>query len=128
MALLSLCIIGHHCSRLLSPPLLTRLDLIDARGGEAARHTVNPVNLPRWTHIPIPARAPVTARINPYWCSWLSDEARARVQNRHCFRPVPDPTQPQWCYLLGGQHSASWLTQTIYGAQVSLAVGSSARR
>jgi len=125
MALLSLCIIGIIVLIAISAPLLTRLDLIDARGGEAARHTVNPVNLPQVDSYPDPGTCARDGQDqNPYWCSWLSDEARARVQNRHCFRPAPDPTQPQWCYLLGGDSTGKdWLTQTIYGAQVSLAVG-----
>ena len=109
----------------LSAPLLTRLDLIDARTGEAARHTVNPVNLPQVDSYPDPGTCARDGQDqNPYWCSWLSEEARLEVQDRHCFRPQPDPSAQQWCYLLGGDSTGKdWLTQTVYGAQISLAVG-----
>lgn len=109
----------------ISAPLLTRLDLIDARTGEAARHTVNPVNLPTVDSYPDPGTcARDGLDQNPYWCSWLGDDALVQVQNRHCFRPVPQADQQQWCYLLGGDSTGKdWLTQTIYGAQISLSVG-----
>lgn len=106
-------------------PLLTRLDLIDARTGDAARHTVNPVNLPQVDSYPDPGTCARDGQDqNPYWCSWLSEDVLVEVQNRHCFRPAPDPNAQQWCYLLGGDSTGKdWLTQTIYGAQISLAVG-----
>lgn len=109
----------------LSAPLLTRLDLIDARTGDAARHTVNPVNLPQVDSYPDPGTCARDGQDqNPYWCSWLSEDALVSVQDRHCFRPTPDPSAAQWCYLLGGDSTGKdWLTQTVYGAQISLAVG-----
>jgi len=109
----------------ISAPLLTRLEILDARTGEAARHTINPANLPQVDSYPDPLTCARDGQDqNPYWCSWLSEEALLEVQNKYCFRPAPDPNQRQWCYLLGGDSSGKdWLTQTVYGAQVSLAVG-----
>ena len=99
--------------------------LLDARTGAQARHTLNPVNLTSEDPYPDPG---VCARdglnSNPYWCSWLSPEALVRVQNKYCFRPEPGYSQKQWCYVLGGDSNGKdWLSQTVYGAQVSLAVG-----
>ncbi len=109
----------------ISAPLLTRLEILDARTGEAARHTINPANLPQVDSYPDPLTCARDGQDqNPYWCSWLSEEALLEVQNKYCFRPAPDPNRRQWCYLLGGDSSGKdWLTQTVYGAQVSLAVG-----
>ena len=91
----------------------------------ASRHTLNPVNLTSEDPYPDPG---VCARdglnSNPYWCSWLSPESLVSVQNKYCFRPEPDYSQKQWCYVLGGDSNGKdWLSQTVYGAQVSLAVG-----
>jgi oligopeptide transport system permease protein len=46
------------------------------------------------------------------------------VQSKYCYRPAPNPNQRQWCYLLGADSQGKdWLSQTVYGAQVSLTVG-----
>jgi len=108
-----------------SAALWTNAGLLDARTGVNARHTINPVNQKQVDSYPDPmtcARDQMDA--NPYWCGWLSDDALVGVQNKYCFRPAPDPNQRQWCFLLGGDSQGKdWLTQTIYGAQVSLLVG-----
>lgn len=105
--------------------LWTRIGLLDARTGARARHTINPTNLPRQDPYPDPG---ICARDgqdrNPYWCGWLDPEVRATVQDQYCYRPEPDTTRRQWCYLLGGDSQGKdWLSQTIYGAQISLTVG-----
>jgi oligopeptide transport system permease protein len=105
--------------------LWTEVGLLDVRGGVVARHTINPVNQTQQDPYPNPG---ICARDgqdrNPYWCGWLGPEALAKVQNKYCSRAEPDPSQRQWCYLLGGDSTGKdWLTQTIYGAQVSLSVG-----
>ena len=105
--------------------LWTHVGLLDARTGAAARHTINPTNLPTQDPYPDPG---ICARDgqdrNPDWCGWISEDALVLVQELHCYRPEPDTTQRQWCYLLGGDSNGKdWLTQTVYGAQVSLSVG-----
>lgn len=103
----------------------TSVGLLDARTGEEARHTINPVNQAQQDSYPDPGICARDGQArNPYWCGWLGQEQLIQVQNQYCFRPDPDPNQEQWCYLLGGDSQGKdWLTQTIYGAQVSLAVG-----
>lgn len=105
--------------------LWTKIGLLDVRSGAHVSHTINPVNLPRQDPYPDPglcARDGLNS--DPYWCSWLEDDVLASVQNAYCFRPEPDLSQKQWCYLLGGDSQGKdWLSQTVYGAQVSLAVG-----
>ena len=103
----------------------TSVGLLDARTGEAARHTVNPPNLVQQDSYPDPGICARDGQAqNPYWCGWLDEESLVQVQNKYCFRDAPDTSQEQWCYLLGGDSQGKdWLTQTIYGAQVSLAVG-----
>jgi len=123
-ALLALCTIIVLLSIAATARLWTALGVIDARTGAQARHTINPANLTAQDPFPDPG---VCARDsqdrNPYWCGWLSPEALVTVQNKYCSRPEPE-TQKQWCYLLGGDSAGKdWLTQTIYGAQVSLTVG-----
>ncbi len=105
--------------------LWTKLGLLDARTGAQARHTVNPVNVEPVDPFPDPGTCARDGQErNPYWCSWLSEEALLDVKNTYCFRPEPDPAQRQWCYVLGGDSNGKdWLTQTVYGAQVSLTVG-----
>lgn len=105
--------------------LWTEVGLLDARGGAASRHTINPVNVPQQDPYPDPGLCARDGQDrNPYWCGWLSPEALVQVQEKYCYFSEPDPNQEQWCYLLGGDSNGKdWLTQTIYGAQVSLAVG-----
>lgn len=105
--------------------LWTRAGLLDARTGAESHHTINPVNAQTQDPFPDPG---LCARDgmdrNPSWCNWLSQEALVTVQDQYCFRPDPDYDARQWCYVLGGDSAGKdWLSQTIYGAQVSLAVG-----
>lgn len=103
----------------------TKAGILDARTGAQARHTVNPANVEPVDPFPDPGTCARDGQDrNPYWCSWLSEEALLGVKNTYCFRPEPDVTQRQWCYVLGGDSNGKdWLTQTVYGAQVSLTVG-----
>ena len=109
----------------LTAQLWTNLGLLDARTCEAARHTINPPNVAQQDSYPDPGICARDGQAqNPYWCGWLDEDSLVQVQNKYCFRDAPDATQEQWCYLLGGDSQGKdWLTQTIYGAQVSLAVG-----
>lgn len=58
------------------------------------------------------------------WCALLSAEEQARFEA--CDRePLTDEriNARQWCFLLGAdEQGKDWLTQTVYGAQVSIAV------
>ncbi len=103
----------------------TNVGVLDARTGAQARHTVNPVNVEQQDPFPDPGLCARDGQDrNPYWCGWLTSEALVDVQNNYCFRPEPDTTQKQWCWILGADSNGKdWLTQTIYGAQVSLSVG-----
>ncbi len=105
--------------------LWTKVGFLDARTGAEARHKVNPANVAQQDAYPDPGLCARDGQDrNPYWCGWLTESTLVNVQNKYCFRPEPDPTQRQWCYLLGGDDAGKdWLTQTIYGAQISLAVG-----
>jgi len=105
--------------------LWAKAGLLDARTGASARHTINPVNLAQQDAYPDPGVCARDAQDrNPYWCGWLSQEALVTVQNEYCFRPEPEVDKQQWCYILGGDSNGKdWLSQTIYGAQVSLSVG-----
>lgn len=109
----------------LTAGLWTELGLLDEPRGAAARHAINPANQPMQDAYPDPG---VCARDgqdrNPYWCGWLEPEALALVHNSFCSRPEPDENQRQWCFLLGADSAGKdWLTQTVYGAQISLTVG-----
>ncbi len=105
--------------------LWTKAGLLDGRTGIAARHTVNPTNVASVNSFPDPLTCARDHQDrNPYWCGWLDNSALRNVQNEYCFRPEPSASGRQWCYLLGGDSQGKdWLTQTIYGAQVSMTVG-----
>jgi len=105
--------------------LWTKVGLLDVRTGAEARHQINPANLTQQDAFPDPGLCARDGQDrNPYWCGWLSESTRVNVQNKYCFRPEPDVTQKQWCYVLGGDDAGNdWLTQTVYGAQISLSVG-----
>lgn len=108
-----------------SASLWTSLDLLDARGGAESFHKVNPTNQTTQDSYPDPG---LCARDgldqNPYWCNWLSNDALVLVQENYCWRPAPNYAQDQWCWLLGADSQGKdLLSQTIYGGQVSLAVG-----
>jgi ABC-type dipeptide/oligopeptide/nickel transport system permease subunit len=105
--------------------LWTSIGLLDEKGGAASRHTINPANVEALDPYPDPGLCARDGQArNPYWCGWLSDEALVTVKDRFCFRPEPDVNQKQWCFLLGADSNGKdWLTQTVYGTQVSLSVG-----
>ncbi len=106
--------------------LWTELGLLDARAGADARHTINPVNLEEVDVYPDPGTcARDGLDTDPYWCGWLAPEAMTLVQSQFCSaHDEPDFDRKQWCYVLGADSNGKdWLTQTFYGAQVSLTVG-----
>jgi ABC-type dipeptide/oligopeptide/nickel transport system permease subunit len=103
--------------------LWTDAGVLDHPRGYRARHTLNPVG---WKQVDSFADPGQCARDNidqgEAWCAVVDREIASRFP-QHCVAGVPDLSQRQWCYLLGGDGSGKdWLTQTIYGAQISLAV------
>ncbi len=103
--------------------LWTQAGLLDHPRGFRARHTVNPVGWQQVDSFPDPGEC---ARDNiargEAWCAMIDSETAARFP-QYCVAGVPDINQRQWCYILGGDGSGKdWLTQTVYGAQISLAV------
>ena len=124
-ALVALVVIIMIVSVAATATLWTKLGLLDGRTGASARHTINPINVAQEDPFPDPGTCTRDGQDrNPYWCGWLSEDALVTVRNAYCFRPEPNVNQRQWCYLTGGDSSGKdWLTQTIYGAQVSLSVG-----
>jgi oligopeptide transport system permease protein len=124
-SVVALCVIVAIVFIAATAGIWTSIGLLDVRGGADARHSINPVNITQQDPYPDPGICTRDGQDrNPYWCGWLSPDALARVQNKHCSRPEPNVDQKQWCYIFGGDSvGKDWLTQTIYGAQVSLAVG-----
>ncbi|HEX3051948.1 MAG TPA: ABC transporter permease [Aggregatilineaceae bacterium] len=124
-AILALVVILVFLFTAATAALWTKVGFLDARTGAEARHKVNPANVAQQDAYPDPGLCARDGQDrNPYWCGWLTESTLVNVQNKYCFRPEPDPSQRQWCYLLGGDDAGKdWLTQTIYGAQISLAVG-----
>lgn len=103
--------------------LWTNLGVLDHSRGYRATHTINPVG---WESADFYADPGTCARDNieqgEPWCAVLDPETRARFPVQ-CVEQIPDLEQRQWCYVLGGgQQGKDIMTQTIYGAQVSLAV------
>lgn len=108
----------------LTASLWTEVGLLDARTGIRSRHTINPNGLASVDPFPDPGQcARDNQARNPYWCSWLDADSLAIVKDSYC--STPDPTvQRQWCFLLGADNQGKdWLSQTVYGAQISLTVG-----
>lgn len=107
----------------LTAGLWTDLGLLDEARGYRARHTINPVGLERVDPFPDPGEC---ARDNldqgENWCALMSAEERLKYP-QYCRAEIPDMNARQWCYILGADGTGKdWLTQTVYGSQVSLAV------
>ncbi len=106
--------------------LWTRLGVLDHPRGFRAWHTVNPRGWEELDNWPDPGNCARDNLDQPEsWCALLSAEERLRFPAQ-CGLPDLTPadlSQRQWCYPLGGdQRGKDWLTQTVYGAQVSMAV------
>ncbi len=107
----------------LTANLWTRLGLIDEPGGYRAVHAINAPGLPAVDPFADPgtcARDNLTTTAE--WCELISPEDRIRYPNQCGTSTAPAPDK-QWCFVLGaGQNGQDWLTQVVYGAQVSMAV------
>lgn len=103
--------------------LWTNLGVLDHSRGYRASHTINPIG---WERADPYADPGDCARDNldqgEPWCAVVDAETRARYPLQ-CTEDIPEVDQRQWCYVLGGgQQGKDVMTQTVYGAQVSLAV------
>jgi ABC-type dipeptide/oligopeptide/nickel transport system permease subunit len=123
MAVIAFFIILFFVFVAVTASLWTGSGFLDEPKGFRARHTINP---PGWGRVDSYADPGHCARDGlaqgKSWCSLLTEEQRARFPNS-CIVQIPDVNQRQWCYVMGSDESGKdWMTQTVYGAQVSLAV------
>ncbi len=110
----------------LTASLWTKAGILDHSRGFQSIHTINPRGWDSVDNWPDPGHCARDNLDQPeQWCSLLSPEDRVRFPDR-CGLPEltqAQVTQPQWCFWLGGDaQGKDWLTQTVYGSQVSLAV------
>ena len=105
--------------------LWTRLGLIDDRSGFQTFHEINPQGLPRVDAFADPGTcAREGLRAAEPWCFLLPEEDIVRYPNQ-CGAAinVSPPPDKQWCFLLGSDRTGKdWLTQAVYGSQISIAV------
>jgi oligopeptide transport system permease protein len=123
IAVVSVFIILAYVFIAMTANVWTDLGLLDHPKGFRARHTLNPVG---WERVDQYADPGECARDNleqgEPWCALLDAETRARFPT-NCRAELPDLEQRQWCFVLGSTGTGKdLLTQTVYGAQVSLAV------
>ncbi len=111
----------------LTANLWTRIGVLDHPRGFKATHTIAPqgwdnTGVDAW---PDPGHCARDNLARPEsWCDLLDEKERLRFPECGLDPLTPeDLSAPQWCYLLGGdERGKDWLTQTVYGSQVSLAV------
>lgn len=110
----------------LTASLWTKAGILDHSRGFQSTHTINPAGWDSVDNWPDPGHCARDNLDQPrQWCALLLPEDRVRFP-ASC--GLPELTQEQlnqrqWCYLLGGDaQGKDWLTQTVYGSQVSLAV------
>jgi ABC-type dipeptide/oligopeptide/nickel transport system permease subunit len=103
--------------------LWTEAGILDSSRGYRAQHTLNPVG---WKSIDSYADPGDCARDNldqgEPWCALLDAETRKRFDG-YCPEELPDLNQRQWCFVLGSDgQGKDIMTQTVYGARISMAV------
>ncbi|KAB2906366.1 MAG: ABC transporter permease [Anaerolineae bacterium] len=123
LAVVGLVVILSFILLALTASLWTQVGLIDEKSGYKSVHTVNAQGLPYVDPFADPgtcARDGLTSTAE--WCELISPEDRARYPDR-CAGAEQPPPDRQWCFVLGsGQNGQDWLTQAVYGSQVSMAV------
>lgn len=107
----------------LSANLWTAVGLIDQKSGFASFHTLNPPGLERVDDYANPGTcARDGLQGTALWCGLLSEELQARYPNQ-CPPADYSPPEKQWCFVLGSDRlGKDWMTQVVYGSQVSIAV------
>jgi oligopeptide transport system permease protein len=100
----------------------TELGLIDDRSGFQTFHEINPQGLPRVDAFADPGTcAREGLRAAEPWCFLVPEEDLVRYPNQ-CGGAI-NPPDRQWCFVLGSDQSGKdWLTQVVYGSQISIAV------
>lgn len=121
-AVLGLVVILAFFLLALTANLWTRLGIIDAKSGYQTFHEINPVGLPQVDSFADPGTcAREGLRAAESWCSLLSEADQLRYP-RQC-GGIEAPPDRQWCFVLGSDKSGKdWMTQLVYGSQVSIAV------
>lgn len=122
LAVVGLIVIALFMFVAITAPLWTTLGIIDERSGFETFHTVNPRGLERVDPFADPltcAREGLEA--SETWCSLVADDVAAGFPNQ-CSVSAEVPER-QWCFVLGSdQAGKDWMTQAVYGSQVSIAV------
>ena len=113
----------------LTASLWTQAGILDNPRGFQSTHTVRPEGWDNTTvdAYPDPGQCARDNLDQPeYWCSLLTVEEQSRFPDmcsRYPAMTAERVESRQWCFLLGAdEQGKDWLTQTIYGSQVSLAV------
>ena len=128
-AVVSFFVIMFFVLMAITASLWTTIGLIDHPVGYRSNHTVFPNG---WDNTDVDAYPDPgqCARDNldkpADWCALLDPEVQARFPESCTRYDAMTPEridQRQWCFLLGADRQGKdWLTQTVYGAQVSMAV------
>jgi oligopeptide transport system permease protein len=110
----------------LTASLWTKAGILDHSRGYQSIHTINPAGWEGVDNWPDPGHCARDNLDQPeQWCALLTPEDRVRFP-ASCGLPEltkEQINQRQWCFWLGGDaQGKDWLTQTVYGSQVSLAV------
>ncbi|MFP4321538.1 MAG: ABC transporter permease [Anaerolineales bacterium] len=106
----------------LTAQLWTAVGVIDSRSGFETFHVINPPGLDRVDDFADPGTcAREGLRQTEPWCALLPAETQAQYPNQ-CSVNITPPDQ-QWCFVLGSDRTGQdYLTQAVYGAQVSISV------
>ena len=123
LAVVGLFIILGFLFTALTANLWTKAGVIDEKSGFRSIHRVNAAGLPNVDPFANPgtcAREGIQAEAP--WCSVLDPDIRSQYPNQ-CPASLNPPPERQWCFVMGSDKSGKdWMTQVVYGAQVSLAV------
>jgi oligopeptide transport system permease protein len=123
LAVVGLVIIILFILMAMTASLWTELGVIDEKNGFETFHIINAPGLPYADPFADPgtcARDGITRAAE--WCELLTPEDRARYPG-YCGTSLEPEPERQWCFVMGSdQQGRDLLTQTVYGAQVSLAV------
>lgn len=122
-AVVGLFLIIGFITMALTANLWTEVGILDEPGGFRSVHQINAQGLPYADPFADPgtcARDNLTSTAE--WCELIPTKDRARYPNQCSVSESATP-EKQWCFVMGsGQNGQDWMTQLVYGAQVSMAV------